>query len=120
MASLGDIGTYVPSGKVFAAWQFFTTNKQPTSVAMTGVSTVPNSIVLLLRNGVTNYRTRADGSGNWAFYDMDDDGTQQYTIVSVTQSGPTGEEWSATVVGGVATVTKLFSATRAAAHAFVG
>jgi hypothetical protein len=87
---------------------------------MTGVSTVPNSLVVLLRNGVPNYRTRADGSGNWFFYDMDDDGTQQYTIVTMTQSGPTGEEWKATVVGNVATVTKLFSATRAGAHAFAG
>jgi hypothetical protein len=74
----------------------------------------------VLRNGVPNYRTRADGSGNWSFYDMDDDGTQQYTIVSMTQTGPTGEEWKATVSGSVATVTKLFSATRAAAHAFAG
>lgn len=120
MASLGNVGVYIRVGKPYSAWQFFTQNKQPTSVSMTGVSTVPFSFALLFRNGVLNYRARCDGSGNWFFYDMDDSGTQSYTIITLTQDGPTGEEWVATVVGGTATVTKLFSATRAAAHAFVG
>jgi hypothetical protein len=67
---------------------------------------------------VLNARTRADGSGNWHFYDMDDSGSQVYTIAAFTQDGPTGELWSATVAGSVATVTKLFASQRALAAAF--
>lgn len=120
MASLGNVGHTFYHGKAYQADQFFTSNKQPTSVNMTGTSAVPFSYVSLFRNSVVLYRSRCDGSGVWHFYDMDDSGTQLYTVISLTQDGPTGEEWSASVVGGTATVTKLFSATRAAAHAFAG
>lgn len=122
VANLGNVGKNFSIARPFAAWQFFTDDKQPTSVdmAFTGAnaSSVPNSFLILTRNGVFQYRSRTDGSGLGHFYDMDDSGSQVYSISSYTQDGPTGEAWTATVVGGTATVTKTFAAQRAAAVAF--
>lgn len=119
MADLGDIGHNFPDGQnIMASWYPFTYNKQPTSVTMTAVSDIPYAFAALFRNSVENFRTRCDGSGNWAFYDMDDSGSQIYTIATFTQNGPTGELWTASVVGAVVVVTKLFAASRQTAVAF--
>ena len=122
MANLGNVGKTMKQRQEYFSWQFFTLNKAPTSVDMAGTgvnaSSVPFAYVVLTRNAVVNYRTRADASGNWHFYDMDNSGSQVYAIASYTQDGATGEAWTATVVGSVATVTKTFAAERAVASAF--
>lgn len=123
MASLGNIGKFFKgTPKPFQAWQFFTYDKRPTSVDMAGTginaSTIPFSFVVLTRNATRQYQTRADASGNWHFYDMDDSGSQTYAIATYTQDGATGEAWIATVVGAIVTITKTFAATRATAAAF--
>lgn len=97
--------------------QFFTLNKQPTPVTMTGNSDTPFAYILLFRNGVLNWRTRADANGDFAFYDLDDSLSQLYAATSYTQDGATGEAWVGTVVGSVATLTKTFSSQRAYASA---
>jgi hypothetical protein len=123
MASLGNVGhTFNGTGRENTAWQFFTLDKQPTSVdmAFTGVlaSSIPFAYAVMIRNSVINWRTRADASGEFHFYDMDNSGSQTYAITTYTQDGATGEAWTATVVGSVVTITKQFSAQRAAATAF--
>lgn len=119
MANLGNVGFNFPlCAAKLSAWYAFTLNKQPTSVTMAGVSDVPYAFTSLFRNAVLNYRGRADASGNWAFYDMDDSDSQGYTIVTYTQDGPTGELWTATVTGSTVVVTKLFGSQRAVAAAF--
>lgn len=118
MASLGNVGKFFYRGADYSAFQFFTINKQPTSVTMNAVSDVPYAFVILTRNAVLNYRSRADSAGNWGFYDMDDSSSQIYTIATFTQSGPTGEMWTATVSGSTVVVTKLFGSQRAVAAAF--
>lgn len=123
MASLGNIGFAFGSvGAWGTGWQFFGLDKRPVGVdmALTGTlaSTVPLSFLALTRNSVPQWRSRTDSSGNGHFYDMDDSGDQVYSISAYTQSGPTGEAWTATVVGSVATVTKVFAANRATAAAF--
>jgi hypothetical protein len=117
MASLGNIGFQFARPAVTSMGQFFTMNKQSTGVDMTGTSDTPYAFVSLFRNASLQYRSRADGSGVWHFYDMDDSLSQDYSITSCTQSGATGEAWVATVVGSVATVTKTFSSQRAHASA---
>lgn len=122
MASLGNIGNAVGACASQTGWQFFGLDKRPTGVdmALTGTlaSTVPLSYIVLVRNAVYQFRSRTDASGNGHFYDMDDSGDQVYSISAYTQAGPTGEAWVATVVGSVATVTKVFAANRAIAAAF--
>jgi len=117
LANLGNVGFSFPCAVPTSAWQFFTRNKQPTSVTMAGVSDTPFAFVSLFRNSVLQYRTRADGSGNFAFYDLDDSRSQDYAASSYTQAGATGEAWVGTVVGAVATLTKTFSSQRAHASA---
>ncbi len=85
---------------------------------MTFTSDIPNAFAVLTRNSVVNGRTRCNGSGVGHFYDMDDSGGQVYGIATFTQSGPTGEAWTATVAGSTVVVTKIFSANRATAIAF--
>lgn len=122
MAALGNVGRTFRLGKERSALQFFTQDKQPTGVdmAFTGAnaSSIPFSFLVLTRNAVVQYRTRTNGSGIGHFYDMDNSGSQVYAISSYTQDGATGEAWTATVVGSVATVTKIFAAQRALAAAF--
>lgn len=123
MANLGNVGhTFNGTGREYTAWQFFTLDKQPTSVdmAFTGslASSIPFAYAILIRNAVVNWRTRADANGEFHFYDMDDSGSQTYSITTYTQDGATGEAWMATVVGNVVTITKTFAAQRALAAAF--
>lgn len=119
MANLGNVGFNFPLPRArLTAWNAFTLNKQPTSVTTAGTSDVPYAFTSLFRNGVLNYRGRADATGNWAFYDMDNSDSQIYTIATFTQSGPTGELWTATVTGSTVVVTKLFGSQRAVAAAF--
>lgn len=118
MANLGNIGNFIGNDNPLAAWQFFTRNKQPTGVIMSGVSDVPYAYIVLTRNSKVNYVTRANALGEWHFYDMDDSLSQDYAIAAYTQAGATGEAWTATVVGSTATVVKRFSSQRASAHAF--
>lgn len=124
MASLGNVGHAIAAPNMYPGWQWWTADKQPTSVSMlfTGVlaSEVPFAFAVLYRNSVVNGRTRADGSGVFAFYDMDNSGSQVYAISTYTQDGPTGEGWVATVVGTAVTITKTFGAQRALAAAFAG
>ena len=108
---------YFSAARISSSAQFFTLNKQPTPVTMSGNSDTPFAYVLLFRNGVLNWRTRADANGDFAFYDMDDSGSQDYAATSYTQDGATGEAWVGTVVGSVATLTKTFSSQRAFAWA---
>ena len=123
MASLGNVGKFFKLGKEYSAWQFFTLDKQPTSVDMsfTGIyaSAIPFAYAVLTRNVALQYKTRADGSGNFHFYDMDNSGSQIYSAATYTQDGATGEAWTATVVGSVVTITKTFAATRGEAVAYV-
>ena len=118
VASLGDVGKTFSSSKIYAAEGWFTLNKQPTSVNATGTSNVPYAFVSLFRNAVLQDRSRCNSSGVWHFYDMDDSGTQIYTVAAYTQDGPTGELWTIAVTGSTATVTKLFDSQRAIAAAF--
>jgi len=119
VANLGNVGhaTPIPINNA-KAWYAFSANKQPTSVVMAGTTNTPYAYMSMFRNSVLNQRSRADGSGDWAFYDMDDSGSQIYTIAAFTQSGPTGELWTATVTGSTVVVTKLFGSQRAIAAAF--
>jgi len=119
VANLGNVGFNFPVGQNNMAARYpFTLNKQPTSVTMTGTSDVPYAFAALYRNAVVNFRSRADSAGVWNFYDMDDSGSQIYTVVTYTQDGPTGELWTATVTGTTVVVTKLFGSQRAVAAAF--
>lgn len=123
MADLGNVGKTIQQVRDYMqAWHIWGFDKHPTQVdmAFTGAnaSSVPFSFLVLTRNSIALLRTRTDGSGVGHFYDMDDSGGQIYGITSYTQDGPTGEAWTATVVGAVATVTKTFAATRASAVAF--
>jgi hypothetical protein len=119
VASLGNIGKTFKQGKAYmGAWTWFDFDKRPTSVTMAAISNIPYAFVVLTRNGVYQYRSRADAAGNWAFYDMDDSGSQIYSIASYTQDGATGEIWSATVTGAVVVVTKIFSNVRTVAQTF--
>lgn len=118
MANLGDVGVFIGNDAVTAARKFYTLNKQPTSVTMSGNSDTPFAYILLFRNAVPQDRTRADANGDFAFYDMDDSLSQDYAATSYTQDGATGEAWVGTVVGSVATLTKTFSSKRAHAAAF--
>lgn len=106
---------YLTSYRVSSGAQFFTLNKQPTPVTMSGNSDTPFAFILLFRNGVLQWRTRADANGDFAFYDMDDSLSQDYAATSYTQGGATGEAWVGTVVGSVATLTKTFSSQRSRA-----
>jgi hypothetical protein len=108
---------YLQTSRLGVGSQFFTLNKRPTSVTMTGNSDTPFAYILLFRNGVLQWRTRADANGDFAFYDMDDSLSQLYAATSYTQDGATGEAWVGTVVGSVATLTKTFSSQRAFAWA---
>jgi hypothetical protein len=117
VASLGNVGVQFNLPRTNHALQFFTLNKQPTSVTMAGNSDTPFAYILLFRNGVLQWRTRADANGDFAFYDLDDSGSQDYAATSYTQDGATGEAWVGTVVGSVATLTKTFSSQRAFAWA---
>lgn len=121
MSNLGNVGHVVNVGMPAAADSFFDVKKQPTSVTMHVVSAVPGSIAVLIKNGVIipttgapGGRTRADGSGNINFYDMEDSGSTPYYIYTLG----TGEDWSATVVGNVVTITQLHAANRVNAYAF--
>lgn len=122
MASLGNVGKFFKFPQSYHAWQFFTFDKQPTSVDMAGTgiyaSSIPNAYVVLYRNATRQYQSRADASGNWHFYDMDNSGSQVYSVASYTQDGATGEAWTATVTGSVVVITKTFSANRATAAAY--
>jgi hypothetical protein len=103
---------YLQASRLGVGSQFFTLNKRPTSVTMAGNSDTPFAFILLFRNGVLQWRTRADANGDFAFYDMDDSLSQFYAATSYTQDGATGEAWVGTVVGSVATLTKTFSSQR--------
>lgn len=121
MASLGNVGNAMPRPAQTSSASFFGTQNNATGVTgLTATSEVPGSYALLLRNGILYDRTRTNSStGVWNFYSADNSGSQTYTIVTMTQAGgATGEVWVATVTAGVATVTKLFSATRNTAFAF--
>jgi len=123
VANLGNIGHYAKTEAAYMqAWHIWGLDKHPVQVdmAFTGVnaSSVPLSYLALVRNTVELLRTRTDASGVGHFYDMDDSGGQVYSISGYTQDGATGEAWTATVVGSVATVTKVFAAQRAVATAF--
>lgn len=122
MAALGNVGRTFRVGKKYSAWQFFTYDKQPTSVNMlfngVNASEIPFSYAVLARNAVRQYQTRADGSGVFAFYDMDDSGSQVYSISTYTQSGPTGEAYTVIVVGNVVTITRQFTSNRTRSFTF--
>lgn len=118
MASLGNIGNQIATPRPQGGFGFYTHNKQPTSVTMSGNSDTPFAFIILFRNGVVQDRTRADANGDFAFYDMDDSLSQDYAAASYTQGGATGEAWVGTVVGSVATLTKTFSSQRAHASFF--
>jgi hypothetical protein len=108
---------YLAGRALYTGAQFFTLNKQPTPVTMAGNSDTPFASMLLFRNGVLQWRTRADANGDFAFYDLDDSLSQDYAATSYTQDGATGEAWVGTVVGSTATLTKTFSSQRAFAWA---
>lgn len=123
MAALGNVGKIFKGlGKMYSPWQFYMADKRPTSVdmAFTGAlaSAIPFAFAVLYRNATRQAQTRADASGVFHFYDMDDSGSQIYSVATYTQNGATGEDWTATVVGGVATITKTFGAQRMVANAF--
>lgn len=124
MANLGDVGFALPFPVIAPGYSTFGANQANpvvhVTIAGTGVniSSVPNAFLTISRNAVQNDRTRADGSGVWYFYDLDNSGTQIYSVTAYTQDGATGEAWAVTIVAGVATVTKTFSAQRALAAAF--
>jgi hypothetical protein len=117
MASLGNIGFQPATPRPQYGFGFYTLNKQPVSVTMSGNSDTPFAFISLIRNGVVQDRVRADANGDFAFYDMDDSLSQDYAATSYTQDGATGEAWVGTVVGSVATLTKTFSSQRAYASA---
>ena len=112
MSDLGNVGKAFQTNFPYYAYKWYTLGKQPISVNMTGVSSVPYAFVSLFRNSVLQDRSGADSSGEWHFYDMDDSGTQDYTIVAFTQEGATGESWTATVVGSTVVISQSFTSNR--------
>lgn len=119
VASLGDIGyDFAVTVPEDCASTFGRNNYPTTGNDITATSDVPSAFVSLIRNGVVNGRSRADDTGAWHFYDFDNSGSQVYAISAYTQSGPTGELWTATVTGSTVVVTKLFGSQRAQAAAF--
>lgn len=118
---MANLGHTIGAAKIRTSFTPFMNDKQPTGVDMfpsAGQAATPLAFVSLFRNGVTVARSRADASGIFHFYDMDDSGGQVYSIMAYTQAGATGEAWTATVVGSVVTMTKTFAATRASATPF--
>jgi hypothetical protein len=115
MANRGNIGKCLAVPRVISySRSFFGEGNRTVNTDMTGTSSVPGSIVLLSRNGVQIDRTHSNAStGVWHFYSAEDSGSLVYTVVTVTQSGPTGEAWIASVAAGVATVSKIASSIRA-------
>lgn len=121
MANLGNVGKTFPVCSPNMANTVFDQAKEPTSVTMHAVSSVPGAIAALFRRGViipttgaAGGRTRVDGSGNINFYDMEDSLNDPYYFYTIG----TGEDWQATVVGAVVVVTQLHAANRATANAF--
>lgn len=121
MASLGNVSKTFALARCEGAWSAFDNGKRPTSVTMHAVSSVPGATAVLVwrgtiipTTGAPTGRTVADGSGNINFYDMDDSNGNPYYIYTIG----TGEDWSATVVGSVVTVTQLHTANRVNAYAF--
>lgn len=116
MANLGNIGKSLAVPRaISSARSQFGENNRSLFVNITATSEVPGSVAILMRNGIYNDRTLSNPStGVWQFNSGDDSGSQTYTIVTMTQAGgATGEVWRATVTNGVATVTKIFSSSRA-------
>lgn len=121
MANLGNVGNVMARPVQISSASLFGIQNNTTGVTgLTATSEVPGSVALLLRNGILYDRTYTNAStGVWTFNSADNSGSQTYTIVTMTQAGgATGEVWIASVTAGVATVTKLFSATRALAFAY--
>lgn len=120
MANLGNVGLCFGVPGLLSGFGIFGSSAPNTAVDITATSEIPGSLAVIDRNGVQVARAYTDPvTGVWHFYNLDDSGSQGYTIVTMTQAGgATGEVWIASVTGGVATVTKLFSASRATATAF--
>jgi hypothetical protein len=117
VASLGNVGVQFATPAPAQTLQFFTLNKQPAGVVMSGNSDTPFAFILLFRNAVLQWSTRADANGDFAFHDLDDSLSQDYAATSYTQNGATGEAWVGTVSGSTAALTKTFSSQRAFAWA---
>ena len=109
MANLGDVGLACGISGSIGAYGLFGLETPSVSVDITATSSVPGSRALLMRNGVQIYRTISDATtGVWHFYNVDDSGSQPYTVMTTTQAGGgTGEVWTATVSGATVTVSKV-------------
>lgn len=116
MAALGNIGCEVPRFRAFQCRGVFTLKKQPTSVDATSAGGTASAIVhLFLPSGFRVDSARANSSGVWHFYDLDD-GTYFASEVG------TANAWEIEVSGATATVTALSGggASGTVSHGWVG
>lgn len=100
MADLGDIGVSLGIAEVFACRSVFGLNAQAYGNTATGSGTANAIVRLSTAVGASVDVTRADSSGDWHFYDLDD-GTYYASEVGSSNA------WEIVVSGSSATVTAL-------------
>ena len=113
MAALGNIGASFSVPSVFAGRGMFTLAKQPTSVDASGTGTPLAIITLATAHGARVDVSRADASGVWHFYDLDD-GTYYASEVGSSNA------WEIDISGASAAVTALSGGSAATvSHGYV-
>lgn len=110
MTDLGDVGKSIGTAKTHAAKSVYGDNNRVAGNVATGSgATASAMIVLVLNRGQIVDETRADGSGGWSFYDMDDG------VYSAKEVG-SANAWSVVIAGASVTVTRLSPGTISHGH----
>lgn len=113
MADLGDIGVSMGVAEVFACRSAFGLNAQTYGNTATGSGTANAIVWLSTSAGARVGVTRADASGDWHFYDLDD-GTYYASEVGSANA------WEIQVSGSSAIVTALSGGSAATvSHGYV-
>lgn len=113
MADLGDIGVSMGVAEVFACRSAFGLNAQAYGNTASGSGTAHAVVRLSTASGADVDVTRADSSGDWHFYDLDD-GTYYASEVGSANA------WQIEVSGSSAIVTALSGgSTGTVSHGYV-
>ena len=116
VTDLGDVGKSTGTAKTYAAKSAFGQNNGDTGNHADGNGATANAVIVLTHpRGQHIDETKADGSGNWDFYDLDD-ATYYASEVGSTKA------WSVAVNGTSVTVTALSGGGGGGtvAHGYVG
>lgn len=113
MADLGDIGVSMGVAEVFACRSAFGLNAQTYGNTASGSGTAHAVVRLSTASGANVGVTRADSSGDWHFYDLDN-GTYYASEVGSSNA------WEIIVSGSVVSVNSLSSSVSAtSSHAYI-